>query len=103
VRACVCVSFSLSISVFQECTFIFYLNDNKMTSLLTLRRVMSEQFPNRARYQMCAQASGRERETETHLRATTRRCDLRRPCIAGNRSGGREHRRHFYTRRRTST
>lgn len=50
------------------------------------------------------EASGREREreTKTHLRTATRSCDLRRPCIAGNRSGGRD-RRHFYTRRRTST
>lgn len=34
--------------------------------------------------------SVREGETETHLRAATRSCDLRRPCTAGGLSGGRD-------------
>lgn len=42
-------------------------------------------------------ANGRARETETHLRAATRSCDLRRPCTADDRPGSRDVA-HIFTR-----
>lgn len=81
------------------------LSRNDLSSWLSAPR-RAGQLPESRASPTCVRVSDRVRqrerrsEIETHLRAATRSCDLRRPCAAAGRSGGRRSR-HFYMRRGT--